>query len=201
MTSAQVLHWLRAHADPEYGAFAATLLPGVSDVLGVRLPALRALARKLATEGAQETLNALPATPFEARMLHGLVIGYAKADFAQRWAWIDSFLPLIDNWSVCDSFCATLAAQWSDAERTVAWPRVRDCSQSESPFVARFGVVIADVRALRCILRAHGCRMGAGHGIGRFSNTDPALFGGAGDRSVGAAKGRAKGGGVPLRIA
>ena len=27
MTSAQVLHWLRAHADPEYGAFAAALLP------------------------------------------------------------------------------------------------------------------------------------------------------------------------------
>ena len=142
MTSAQVLHWLRAHADPEYSAFAAALLPGVSDVLGVRLPALRALARKLATEGAQETLNALPATPFEARMLHGLVIGYAKVDFAQRWTWIESFLPLIDNWSVCDSFCVTLAAQWSDAERTVAWPRVRDCSQSESPFVVRFGVVM-----------------------------------------------------------
>lgn len=142
MTRAQVLDWLKAHAEPDYGLFAASLIPGVSDVLGVRLPVLRQLARQLAQQGAQEALESIPETPFEARMLRGYVIGYAKTDLVQRWKWVEAFLPVIDNWSICDSFCATLASRLTEEELRTIWPQIRMFAQSDAPFVARFAIVM-----------------------------------------------------------
>ena len=41
-------------------------------------------------------------------MLQGMVIGYVKTDINDQLSYVASFIPKIDNWSVCDSFCIGL---------------------------------------------------------------------------------------------
>ena len=134
--------WVLAHAEPSYQAFASSLLPNVTDLIGVRLPALRRLARALAKEDAAYYVSEISDASFEERMLRGFVIGYADAGEEARWRWVDAYLPVIDNWSICDSFCATLAGRMGGVEARRVWPRVKAYAASEQPFTARFGLVM-----------------------------------------------------------
>ena len=96
---------LFALQDKEYGAFTAKLNPTVdpSTIIGVRLPALRALAKELkGTDEAARFLNSLPHTYLEENHLHSFILTYIK-DFDEGIAAVERFLPYIDNWAVCDS--------------------------------------------------------------------------------------------------
>ena len=78
---------LEAMAAPELATFAASLIPGLQlPMLGVRIPALRRLARELAKADWRTVLTtALPPDTFEQVMLRGLIIGYARMDWEERW--------------------------------------------------------------------------------------------------------------------
>ncbi len=134
--------WVLERAEPSYQAFSAALLPGVEDLAGVRLPILRRLAHSLAAEDAAYYVGEISNKTFEERMLRGLVIGYAKVGGDTRWAWVDAFLPSIDNWSICDSFCITLAGAMDREEAESVWPAIKAYAKSPQPFTARFAVVM-----------------------------------------------------------
>lgn len=111
MTQQELRARLEALAEPAYRDFQAKLLPDTAlPLLGVRLPTLRKLAREL-VRGQGEGALALPGQgTFEEVMLRGMMVGAlfpalpAEAVLAHGAAFIDE----IDNWSVCDSFCAGL---------------------------------------------------------------------------------------------
>lgn len=135
----QIRRRLDALAEPAYRDFSAKLLPGVTDLLGVRLPALRRIARELARDDWQAYLSAARDDSFEERMLQGMVLGYAPGDLAAKRPWIDAFLPKIDNWSVCDSFCNTLTL--AKTEPAAVWDYLQPKLQSSRPYDVRFAVV------------------------------------------------------------
>ena len=103
--------WLAEKGEKEYGDFSSSLIPGTKPLLGVRLPVLRKLAKELVKqdwraeicsyEGEYEDIY------FEETMLRGMLIGYgtAKGEPAESLSYVEGFIPHIDNWSVCDSFC------------------------------------------------------------------------------------------------
>ena len=71
-------------------------------VIGVRMPALRKLAKDFAeTPEAAEFLKALPHRYYEENNLHGLLIS-AMRDYDRAVAALDAFLPYVDNWATCD---------------------------------------------------------------------------------------------------
>ena len=127
-------------AEPEYAAFAARLLPGVDDLLGVRLPNLRALARRLAKGDWAAYLDAAEDGTFEERMLQGMVIGYLDAPAKEVLARAAAFVPKIDNWSVCDSFCSGL--KLARAEPGLVWDFLMPYLAGARPFAVRFAVVM-----------------------------------------------------------
>lgn len=129
---------LETMAEPKYRDFAAALIPNCHDMLGVRLPALRAMA-KILCRGHWQAALAGEDRYFEERMLRGFVIAGAPVDIAQRAKMIWDFLPEIDNWSVCDSFCASLKDMKKEPARY--WPLVRSAIESEAEFTVRFAVV------------------------------------------------------------
>lgn len=135
---------LAALAEPSYRDFAASLLPGTPNILGVRLPALRKLAKRLARQDWRRYVGACTQDSFEEIMLRGFLIGYAqeygKAGLDEVLEQITAFLPLIDNWSVCDSFCITLKAAASGQE--IFWEYLQSCLCSEREFTVRFAVVM-----------------------------------------------------------
>lgn len=90
--------------EPDYAAFMGRLLPNVpaEKILGVRSPALRALARELRGSGeAAAFLDELPHTYFEENCLHAFLLEQIR-DFEACMAAVEAFLPYVDNWAVCD---------------------------------------------------------------------------------------------------
>ena len=95
---------LFALQDPAYRDFQRRLLPTVDPetVIGVRMPALRALAKTFAADPAREAfLQALPHRYYEEHNLHGLLVCGLK-DYPAAAAALDAFLPFVDNWATCD---------------------------------------------------------------------------------------------------
>lgn len=76
---------------------------------------------------------------FEERMLRGMVIGYAPCPIAEKLEHAARFVPSIDNWAVCDSFCWRLKA----GEHEPMWRFLQPYFRSERPYDVRFAAVMA----------------------------------------------------------
>lgn len=131
---------LEAMADEEYRIFHGNLLPGVDNILGVRLPKLRALAKELAGQDWEEWFFRGADTCYEETMIRGLTMAYAKMDCEKRFDYIRAFVPCINNWAVCDCFCNTL----KDAEKYQQqyWEFLEPYFSSQEEYAARFGAVM-----------------------------------------------------------
>ena len=85
--------------------FAARLNPGIENVLGLRIPQLRKLAKIIARHQCEQYLSAPGDFYMEERMLHGMVLGEIDMDdidgYLQR---VAVFVRSINSWSVCDTF-------------------------------------------------------------------------------------------------
>ncbi|GAA3404776.1 DNA alkylation repair protein [Paenibacillus hodogayensis] len=127
-------------ADEEYRRFSAALIPNIDNVLGVRLPQLRKLAKQLVKEDWRAYVRQEGNDSFEETMLEGMIIGYIKTDTEEWLRLIADFVPKIDNWSVCDSFCTGLKVAASDKERV--WAFLQPYLASPREYDIRFGVVM-----------------------------------------------------------
>lgn len=106
MTTADIVAELQGLAEPKYRDFAASLIPREEDMLGVRLPLLRKLARRVARqENWAEIFQELGTNSLmEMVMLRGMLPGYApNATLSERLRALAAFIPTIRNWSICDS--------------------------------------------------------------------------------------------------
>ncbi len=126
-------------SEPELAAFQGKLIPGAGNILGIRLPALRKYAKTLCKEYGEQALCGEDVY-YEETMLRGFIIGYLKLPVQQRLELIRSFVPLIDNWAVCDSFCSTIKPKKDEQEEYFAL--ARSYSSSEKEFEQRFSAVM-----------------------------------------------------------
>ena len=133
---------LVSNSDQSYAAFASALIPHLSrPMLGVRLPFLRTLARRLAKEeGRNPALVPWRMDTFEEVMLWGILLGYLDLPWSVRWKEICKFVPLMDNWSVCDSCCATYKV--IRHHRADAFPDLLAYLYSIREYDQRFAVVM-----------------------------------------------------------
>jgi 3-methyladenine DNA glycosylase AlkD len=127
-------------ADEDYQKFSARLLPNIDNVIGVRLPLLRKLARKIAQGDWRRYMATAASEYFEEIMLQGMVIGYVKTDIEEILSYVADFIPKIDNWSVCDSFCTGLKFTNDYKERV--WQFLQPYLISRQEYEIRFSVVM-----------------------------------------------------------
>lgn len=127
-------------AEPAYQKFSSTLLPDTEGILGVRLPLLRKLAKETAGGDWRSFLEYAPEDYFEEKMLKGMIIGCCKADLEEKLYYIQKFVPAIDNWSVCDSFCSSL--KFTKRHLEEIWQFLQVYIMSEKEFEVRFAVVM-----------------------------------------------------------
>ena len=76
MTRDELMARLNELSEPDYAAFSSGLVPCCRPMLGVRLPALRLLAKELARTS-ESSLAILTDDTFEEAMLRGLVCASA----------------------------------------------------------------------------------------------------------------------------
>ena len=138
MRSDAVLQRLSELSDPTYRDFHAGLIPNISPetILGVRVPALRKLARELrGSAEAQEFMAALPHEYYDENCLHGLLINDIK-DFGATVSALDAFLPYVDNWAVCD----LISPRSFKSRPPELAAHVRRWLESSHSYTVRFGI-------------------------------------------------------------
>lgn len=96
---------LASLADPEFRSFHIKLIPTVKPerVLGVRTPAVRALAKEIMSEpdDCRAFLDDLPHGFYDEDQLHAVIISGMR-DVCQAMTELEKFLPYVDNWATCD---------------------------------------------------------------------------------------------------
>ena len=134
---------LKALQDLKYQKFHSSLLPGVQNIIGVRMPLLRKLAKEVLRGDWRSYLDssvAEPNTYYEEDIIQALLIGTSKLSWQERYAYIKEFVPKINNWAVCDLFCSTLKeAQYYQKEY---WQLIVPYFNSSNAYDLRFASVM-----------------------------------------------------------
>ena len=131
-------------------------------VLGLHSPEIKAVAKQLSREGGEvvmpdgtrrfcangtEVIRAFEAVPseslcYEETVIWGYLINLEKCSFDERLAMLVRYVPVLDNWAVCDSYCAH--AKWMvRADKAALWAFLQPWFDSEHEFEVRFAVVAA----------------------------------------------------------
>ena len=127
--------------DKKYQEFHGGLCPGTENIIGVRVPILRNYAKELLKKYEFSYLmNNIDNEYYEEIMLQGILIGLAKEDFKTILAHIENFIPKIDNWAVCDSFCAGLKITKKHEQEM--WEVLQKYLRANKEFEFRFGIVM-----------------------------------------------------------
>lgn len=125
--------------------FAMALHPGVEHVLGIRLPDLRKLARRIAKDDWIGYLDTVDTFYMEERMLQGLVLGYITpdADLETYLRRVTCFVWNINSWSVCDVFTFAGGKDFVNKHAERIWQYLVEWMGAEGEYEIRFGVVMA----------------------------------------------------------
>ena len=92
----------------KYKEFHSGLCPNVDNIIGVRVPKLREIAREISKKDYDEFLRNVKDEYYEELALHGLVIGYSKISIEDTFKYLKEFVPKINSWAVCDTTCSNL---------------------------------------------------------------------------------------------
>ena len=134
---------LKALQDLKYQKFHSSLIPGVENIIGVRMPLLRKLAKEMLRRNWRSYLDveiSKPNTYYEEDIIQALLIGTSKLSWQERHAYIKEFVPKINNWAVCDLFCGTL----KEAQRYPQeyWQMLMPYFNSSNAYDLRFASVM-----------------------------------------------------------
>ena len=136
-------------------------LPG-RRVLGLHSPEVKQAAKRLSHKGIEivmtdgthrictsgaEVIRAFEAVPseclcYEETVIWGYLINLEKCSLDERLEMLTRYVPVLDNWAVCDSYCAY--AKWmARADKDALWAFLERWFNSEREFEVRFAMVVA----------------------------------------------------------
>ena len=105
-------------------------------IIGVRTPALRALAKEILKSGDYKVfLNELPHKYFEENQLHAFILSGMK-DFDECMDELEKFLPFVDNWATCDQMSPKVFKKHKDE----LLKHIKVWIKSDKTYTVRFGV-------------------------------------------------------------
>lgn len=126
--------------DLKYKDFHSNLCPNVNDIIGVRVPLLRKYAKELYKNNKLNKIK-IGNKYYEELVLQGMIIGFQTKESIERVInQIKEFVPKINSWAVCDTFCAGLKI-------TKKYPKeiynlIKEYLKSEKEFELRFAIVM-----------------------------------------------------------
>lgn len=125
-------------------------LPG-RRILGLHLPEMKQVAKELARQ--TDILKVLHAfeqehqanrfgLTYEETLVWGLTINALKSTPDERLDLLRKYIPVLDNWAVCDSFCCN--AKWAlKMPADELWTFLLPYFQSKKEFEVRFAIVMS----------------------------------------------------------
>ena len=123
--------------DIQYRDFTAKLVPNIAkaDIIGIRTPVLRMMAKELSSADADMFIKELPHKYFDEYNLHGLLLSQEK-DFDRAISGLEQLLPYIDNWATCDIIAPRSFKRNTDK----LLPHIYEWLGSNGTYTVRFGI-------------------------------------------------------------
>ena len=122
----------------KYRDFQSKLVPGIpkETILGVKTPDMRKIAKEIrGTKTAEAFLAELPHQYYEENLVHFFLIAMIR-DFDECVKAVESFLPYVDCWPVCDQSTPKVFSK--NHEKLL--PLIRKWIGSEHVYTVRFGI-------------------------------------------------------------
>lgn len=126
-------------------------------IIGLHVPEMKSVAKQIAnSENAEDILNGFErefakdrfSLCYEETVIWGLVINAMKCSVEQRLNRLRRFVPVIDNWGVCDTFCCN--TKWANrVHDDELWTFLQSYFDSEKEFEVRFAVVMSMCHLLK----------------------------------------------------
>lgn len=130
---------LEKYIDPSYREFNSKLIPGVENVLGIRIPVLRNIVKEMSEEEREVFLNSLPHKYHEENIMHMIVITEEK-DFDKAKEMLLNFLPYVDNWQISDVGIPKSFKDTKDREGLLNFVKI--LISKEGTYFKRYGIFI-----------------------------------------------------------
>lgn len=129
-------------------------------VLGLHIPDMKKIAKQISKQGCEiirwngthhtcnngaEIIRCFENEPgeslsYEETLIWGFLINAERTPLHQRLEMLKSYIPVLDNWAVCDSFCSD--AKWmKQADREILWEFLERGFESRTEFEVRFATV------------------------------------------------------------
>lgn len=137
----QVTEELWALQDVGYGDFHQRVLGGYDreKIIGVRTPALRQLAKRIAGEAYIDSfLQDLPHHYYEENNIHGELLKRKFTEYAEYMERVEAFLPYVDNWATCDTMAPKKLFQKHPVE---VYEKIKEWIRSDHVYTVRFAIV------------------------------------------------------------
>ena len=126
--------------DLKYKSFHSNLLPGINNIIGVRVPDIRKLVREILKDDYKYYLENTDNKYYEEVMIEGLIIATSKMSLNDKFLYLEKFIPKIDNWAVCDIVCSSFKFKAKDLEDV--WNYILKYKNSNKEFELRFMIVM-----------------------------------------------------------
>lgn len=130
---------LKKLQDEKYKEFHNKVIGAEVEVIGLRSPIVKDIAKKIAKGDWKDFLSQKKGKYYEETGIRGQVIGFAKADKEIIKEYIEKFVDEINNWGICDSFIGNLKI--IKKEKEFFYPLVKKMAESDNQWKIRFGLV------------------------------------------------------------
>ena len=122
--------------DKKYQELQYKTIPNIENIIGVRTPELRKLAKEIVKENNYKSfLEELPHKYFDENQLHGFIISEIK-DYDECINYTNKFLPYIDNWATCDQMSPKVFKKNKDK----LLKEIKVWIKSKETYTIRFGI-------------------------------------------------------------
>ena len=139
----EVKEYLLSKQDPRYHDFSLELnLARKTKSIGVRIPIIRDYAKVLSKKYSIDYLiNNIDEEYYEEVLLKGFIIGcYKNLTYDELIFYINNHLPKIKDWSMCDTFVASLKITKKYQDKL--WTYLDKLLKSKKEFAVRFVLVV-----------------------------------------------------------
>lgn len=140
MTPDELREQLLELEDVSYREFHLKTCPQAQHVIGVRMPEQRKLAKQITRADFWQFLDGFEPYYYEEVLITGIVIATAPMGLAERLDYVAWFVPQINNWAICDCFCASF--NFCDADLPMAWDFITGYASSAEEYSLRFMFVM-----------------------------------------------------------
>lgn len=135
-----ILEELKSLADEDYKEFNRKIIPTKQMTLGIRIPILRKIAKRIAKEEAIKFIQSDKQNIYEMIMLEGMVLSYMDKSFKELLPLTEKFLIKVDNWAQIDSTVCDFKNIKKEKEDVLTV--VKRWLNSNNEFIVRAGLVI-----------------------------------------------------------